>query len=380
MSGNITRRGAHSWRLKYEGGERDPITGRRRTRYATVRGTKREAQAELIRLLAEVDAGTAVAPDKVTVAEYLRSWLAGHTALAPNTRERYRQLAEQQVIPHLGSVLLQKLRPQQVHEWHTTLLSRGGVTGAPLSPRTVRDAHKVLHGALAQAARLEVVGRNVAGIVRTPKVDAPEVQILSPEQIGDVLDKLDGNALYPIVVLAIATGMRRGELSGLAWGAISFEAATVRVERSMEETKAGLRFKAPKTRAGIRTISIPASIVEMLRGHQRQQLEQRLLLGIGRSGAEDLVFMQADGSPWLPGQISKAWYHLVRYRGLPRVMFHALRHSHASALIAAGLDIVSISKRLGHASPTITLSVYGHKFSSTDEAAARAIEAAMRLR
>jgi integrase len=345
-----------------------------------VRGTKREAQAELIRLLAEVERGTSVDPSKVTVAEYLRGWLDGNRGLSPKTLERYRQLAEQQVIPHLGSILLQKLRPQQVHEWHSTLLSRGGVTGGPLSPRTVRDASKVLRGGLAQAARLEVVGRNVASAVPPPKIDAAEVQILASDQIGEVLDKLAGHELRPIVALALATGMRRGEICGLAWGSVDLDAAVVRVERSMEETNAGLRFKAPKTRAGHRTISLPVSAVDMLREHQRQQLEQRLLLGMGRPGATDLVFTLADSCAWSPRKISRDWSNFVRRHGLPPVMFHALRHSHASALIAAGLDIVSISKRLGHASPTITLNVYAHKFHSTDEAAARAIEAAMRLR
>jgi integrase len=138
MSGNITRRGAHSWRLKYEGGERDPLTGRRQTRYATVRGTKREAQAELVRLLAAVDAGTAVAPDKTTLAQYMRGWLDSSNGLSPKTLERYRQLAEQQIIPHLGAVLLQKLRPVQVHDWHATLLRSGGMAGRSLSARTCR--------------------------------------------------------------------------------------------------------------------------------------------------------------------------------------------------------------------------------------------------
>src|SRR5712691_7471708 len=151
MTGNITRRGEHSWRLKYEGGEPDPTTGKRRTRFVTVRGTKKAAQVELTRLLAEVDSGIAVDPSKVTVAEYVRGWLDGADALAGKTRERYRQLAEQQIIPHLGGTILQKLRPAQVADWHATLLNSGGKDGKPLSARTVGHAHRVLHTALALA-------------------------------------------------------------------------------------------------------------------------------------------------------------------------------------------------------------------------------------
>src|SRR4051794_35591327 len=100
--GNITRRGKASWRLKFEAGDRDPATGKRRTRFVTFRGTKREAQAELVRLLAEVDNGSAVDPSRVTVGEYVRKWLDGATHLSPKTLERYRELAERQIIPHLG--------------------------------------------------------------------------------------------------------------------------------------------------------------------------------------------------------------------------------------------------------------------------------------
>jgi integrase len=379
-AGNITRRGAHSWRLKFEAGERDPTTGKRQTRFVTVRGTKREAQRELIRLLAEVGAGTAVAPDKVTVGEYVAAWIANHTGLAAKTRERYGQLADKQIIPHLGTILLQKLRPQHIADWHTTLLQRGGTKGGPLSARTVRDCGALLRTILQTAARLEAIGRNVALSVRPPKNVAAEVEILTAEQIDTVLDALGDHELQPIVVLALATGMRRGEIAALAWGNVDLDKGTVRVERSAEQTAAGVNFKAPKTRAGLRTISLPASAVAMLREHHVRQAEQRLLLGLGRPGATNLVFTRADAEPWPPNEISRHWYELTRRYNLPRVAFHALRHTHASALIAAGLDIVSISKRLGHASPTITLNVYAHKFHTNDDAAARAIEAAMRLR
>jgi integrase len=145
----------------------------------------------------------------------------------------------------------------------------------------------------------------------------------------------------------------------------------------LEESEAGMRFKPPKTRHGRRTVSLPAPAVEALREHRLRQLEQRLLLGLGRLGAEDLVFALPDGSPWPPDKLSRDWANVVRTRRLPRVMFHALRHSHASALIAAGVDIVTVSRRLGHGSPAITLSVYAHQFGSTDEAAAHAMAAAM---
>jgi len=251
VSGNITRRGSHSWRLKYEGAEPDPLTGKRATRYVTVRGTKKDAQRELTRLLAEVENGTAVDPSRVTVAEYLREWLDADEGLSPKTLERYRQLSECQIIPHLGATLLQKLRPAQIHGWHAAL------SATALAARTVGHAHRVLHRGLARAVSLEIVSRNVAHAVPAPKVEPAEIAILSAAEIGTVLAKLDGHPLHPIVSLALATGMRRGELCALAWGALDLDGATVRVERSLEETAAGLRIKPPKTRHGRRTISLP---------------------------------------------------------------------------------------------------------------------------
>lgn len=228
--------------------------------------------------------------------------------------------------------------------------------------------------------RLEIVGRNVAAVLRPPKVEPSEVAILSLSDIAGVLDKLADHSLHSICALALGTGMRRGEICGLAWGSLDLDGAAVRVERSMEETAAGLRFKPPKTRAGRRTISLPPNVVDALRAHRRRQQQQRLLLGLGRARADDLVFTLADGSPYSPDKLSRDWLRIVVSRKLPRVMFHSLRHSHVSALIAAGLDVVAVSRRISHASPAVTLGVYAHLFQSKDDAAPAAIEAAMRPR
>ncbi|HUK06223.1 MAG TPA: site-specific integrase, partial [Stellaceae bacterium] len=147
--------------------------------------------------------------------------------------------------------------------------------------------------------------------------------------------------------------------------------------RSIEETAAGLRIKPPKTASGRRTVSLPASAVEALREHRRVQLEVRMALGLGKASKDALIFSTLEGEPLSPDNLSRDWRRAVRSLGLPLVNFHALRHSHASALIAAGLDVVAVSKRLGHRSPTVTLGIYSHLFHDKDDAAASAIERAM---
>src|SRR5262249_12462455 len=149
------------------------------------------------------------------------------------------------------------------------------------------------------------------------------------------------------------------------------------IRQSLEQTNAGLRRKEPKTKAGQRRISIPPAIVTELQGYWRAQQEQRLALGMGRAPDDAYVFARHDGEPIPPDTLTQEWARLVRILNLPKVTFHALRHTHASQLIASGLDVVTVSRRLGHGNPTVTLNVYAHLFGNTDERAAAIVEAAM---
>jgi integrase len=375
VRGNISRRGKRSWRVKFDVGG---VGGKRETRYVTVHGKRQVAERELAKLIGAAHDGTLVEPSKLTVVEYLRSWLGGPHGLAGKTAERYQQLAEQQIIPHLGTLALQKLRPAHVAEWHSKLLASGGKDSRALSPRTVGHAHRVLHRALERALKSELVSRNVAHAIRPPKVEEAEVETLKADQIGAVLEALHGHPLHPIGVLALGTGARRGEILSLRWCDVDMTAGTLRIERSLEQTKAGLKFKAPKTKHGRRTVTLPPIAVEALQAHRRRQLELRLALGQGRPDAETLVFGTIDGDPIAPNNLSRDWRRFVRARKLPAVSFHALRHSHASALIASGVDLLTVSRRIGHGSPVVTLRIYGHLFEKTDTPAANAIEAALR--
>ena len=325
---------------------------------------------------------------QITVRQYIEAWLGlalkigdqvvSPPGLSPKTAERYRELAVDQIFPYLGSIPMQKLKPGQIAEWHEKLLAKGSKRAGPLSARTVGHAHRVLHRALERAVERERLNRNVASVIKPPKVDDRQIQILDPDGIELVLRALEGNALHPIVDVAIATGLRRGELIGLPWSTIDLDAASLRVERAAEETKLGLRLKPPKSRYGRRTISFPASTAAVLREHRRKQLETRLSLGLGRPDPDALVFCRADGSLLAPSWLSYTWRNTCESLNLPTVTFHALRHTHASALIAANIDVVAISRRLGHSSPAVTLRVYAHLFNRDDDAAVTAIEAVMR--
>jgi integrase len=384
MSGHIRRRGEQSWELKYEAGT-DPRTGKRVTRYQSFKGTKREAQAELVRLMDAVRRGDYVDPSKLTLGEFLDRWERDWAALnvAAKTRERYGELLRVHVRHNLGCLPIQKLQPVHLAELYAKLLREGRPArgdekeSSGLAPRTVGHVHRVLHKVLTVAVEWGVIQRNPASIARPPKVSGDgEIEILSEERAREVLQRLHDQPLYRLVLLGLTTGMRRGELLALRWCDINFDEASLRVERSLEETKAGLHFKPPKTKAGRRTIGLPSSVVAELRAHWKEHQELRLRFGMGKAPDDALVFPRRDGSPRSPNGTTKEWLRALRELKLPEVTLHALRHTHASQLIASGMDVLTISRRLGHGSPTITLGVYAHLFRNNDREAARLMEAA----
>jgi integrase len=242
----------------------------------------------------------------------------------------------------------------------------------------VKHIHILARRVFGHALRQGDITRDPSKEIGAPRVEPHEAAILRPEEIPIMLEALRRTDLYPIAVVALGTGMRRGELCALRWDAVDLEAGKLEVRQSLEQTrKVGLRFKEPKSKHGRRTISLAPSVSACLQEHRVQQLERRMKLGLGKPPADALVFSAADGQPLAPDYIGNSFGRAMARAGLPHVGLHTLRHSHASMLIKAGEDIVTISRRLGHASATITLSVYAHLVSTKDSAAA-AIEAVLR--
>jgi integrase len=371
MTGTITKRGKKSWRIQYDL-PRDE-NGERRIAYATIRGTRKDAEKALRAKLSAIDAGTHVDPSKLTVGGFLDNWLTTAAPLTAKARtlERYQEFVRLQIKPHLGDVKLQALRPKHMTDWHQALIDEGR-----LAPSTIAAAHGALRTAIAHAVKTEILARNVAKIISPPKVEKDEVVSLTEDQVADVLDKLSGDPVYPIAAVAIGTGARRGEIAALTWADIDLDAKVMKIRRSLEQTKKyGIRVKAPKSKAGKRTISLPALAVDALREHRIKTLELRMVLGAGALPADAPVFATIEGEWPSPDGITDQWRAAVKRLDLPKIRFHALRHSHASALIAAGLDVITISRRLGHSKASITLDVYGHLFTENDTAAADAIDA-----
>lgn len=379
MKGNITRRGKNSFRLKFEG-SRDEKTGKRNIQYHTFRGTKRAAQIKLAELITAVDQSKYVEPNKVTVAEFVRirvdQWEAAGD-ISARTAERYRELVDNQIAPHIGAKLLQKLRTLDIEGWHTTLRNGGRADGkGGLAPRTIGHAHRVLGKALRDAVKNELVTRNVVAEESAPKVDDDEMVIV--KDIPAFIEKLQDHRLFVPAMVSLFTGMRIGEVLALRWGRVDLDRKVIQVREALEETKAhGVRFKGPKTKAGRRDITLPDILVDTMREFRKAQLEIRLKLGTGKLPDAALLFADLDGAPPSQKRYSKAWSDFTDQIAMPDLGFHNLRHTHASQLIDAGVDIVTISKRLGHAKPDITLRIYAHLFRKDDGKAAAAINATL---
>ncbi len=370
MKGSITRRGRASWRLKFD--LPPGPDGKRRSQFVTVRGGKKDAQAKLAELLVAVGKGAYVEARQLTVAEHVAAridvWRSAGE-IGAHAHKRYRDTLELHIRPHIGKTMLQQLTTVGVETWHTKLRDR-------LSPRSIRAAHRLLSKALADGVRHKLIANNVAGREgqRAPKAPRQEMQIIRKNEIDDVVSRLRHSPIYVEAMVALFCGLRIGEICALRWGRVDLDRKILDVREAVEEVHGQpLATKAPKTEAGIRKVSMPDIVVDALRDHRRAQLELRMALGLGRPQDDTLVFPAGDGDLRRPTNLSRTWRRI----GAANVRFHDLRHTHASMLIANRLDVVMIAKRLGHSSPTITLSIYAHLFDEDDSRAADAINAAL---
>jgi integrase len=343
MRGNITKRGKRSWRIKFD--KSADQQGRRQFHVETVHGTKRDAEIALAKRLSELVDGRYVAPTVETVGGYATHWLAD---IATATRSevtvaRYRTLVTVHIIPYLGDVPLQALDGAGVDRFYAHLRKNGHRYGGGLSSMTAHHVHTLLTQILASAVKARKLVRSPIGDVQTkPKPRREDVQVLDEGEITTLLANLEGHWLYMPVVLAVSTGMRRGEIIALKWADIDLAKGTLQVSRSVEEVYGEFRFKAPKTDRSRRVIRLPDSLVEELGRHRKEQSAMRLRLGLGKD-KDDLTFTTAKGGMLHPNSVSEAFSCEVKRAGLKPVRFHALRHSHLSMLLQSGVPVHAVA-------------------------------------
>jgi integrase len=350
---------------RYEGAAVVPVRGggRRRVRvYATSRD---EAREKLDRMLDDARQGIPRAVQKQTVEDYLDYWLERviKPELLPTTHSGYEIMVRRHITPVLGRKYLVDLSPADVRRLLATLREKetnghgGGLR--MLSPRMVQFAHAVLRNALSNAVREELVGRNVAKMVKTRN---PEYEVgggLDPTTARALLARITDDRLYALYLCAIVLGMRRGELLGLTWDSVNLGEARLWVRQTLAWVDGRPRAQPPKTRASRRVIPLPQVVVTALREHRKRQDKECVEAG-ERWSDTGFVFTTRRGEPTSPYSLSKYWRAIRIKAGVPWLRFHDLRHTAVSLLLALGVPPHVVREIVGHSDIKVTMTVYAH--------------------
>jgi integrase len=380
MRGHVRKRG-NTWCIIVDVG-RDPETGKRRQSWRSGFRTRRDAERGLTEILGRLEGGAYVEASRGTVAEFLREWLTATEArgLRPNTLSTYRMLVDKHLIPRVGSVPLQKLSASHLNAAYADMLASGRRNvkkTSGLSPRTVRYAHSVIRKALADAVKWNRLVRNVADAADPPRkaatVKAPMTWTAS--ELRGFLEHVEADRLAAAWRLAASTGLRRGEILGLAWDALDLDGGRLAVRQTLTVADYEPRLSPPKTDRSRREVALDAETVTALREHRKRQLEERLAAGEVWRNHADLAFTDAIGRPLHPQGFSEAFERHVRATGLRRIPLHGLRHTHATLALRAGIHPKVVSDRLGHYSAAFTLDTYSESIPALQEEAASAVAA-----
>ena len=331
--------------------------GRRISRYGK---TRAEAHKKLQILLSEQQKGLESNTSRQPMGDFLVEWLESRrNSLRSNTFARYEQLIHIHTIPDIGRIRLSKLQPRHLEKLYTKKLESG------LSPTTVRHIHARIHTALEQALRRGLVFRNVSSLVTPPKRAFREMSFLTPVEARKVLSTARGDRLEALYILALTSGLRRGELLGLSWNNVDLDNRKLRVESTLLADKS---LAPPKTAKGRRVLSLTNLAVDSLRIWKILQIEEQLLAGSAWRNQRNLVFTNSVGNHLTPSHLSgRLFPALLKRARVKRITFHELRHSTASLLLSLNTPNKMVQELLGHANIGITMDIYSHSMPALQE-------------
>lgn len=342
----------------------DPVTGKRRQRSKAFK-TRKVAEKALAQWLVEIEQGIAVEPSRLTVADLFERWLESFKGTNPKARTvvEYERIIRCRIIPSIGHVPVQQLRPLQVDAFYAQLREAGASNDA------IHRVHKRLRQAFDYAVRKRLIALNPLAAVDPPTVRSRVAVILTPSQLRHFLRVADGDGYSPLWLLLVQTGLRRGEALGLRWQDIDWERKRLHVRQCVEVLNGAAHLTTPKTAAAMRSVTLFAESVAALAAHRKRQVERRLAAGPAWQD-NDLIFCTPTGGPLNPNNVLRNLAVITRKANavpdvaeaarLPRFHVHDLRHTHATHLLMDGWPVAIVSRRLGHATPAITLQLYAH--------------------
>ena len=367
MRGSIRKRGTRSWQLVYD--LQRGADGKRRQRYETVQGTKREAQARLTQILDSLRRGRYVAPTRLTIAGFLDQFLSDYveTNCRPRTAQGYRDIIRVHLKPALGHLPLAELSPQTVQRYYAAQLRAG------LSAQTVKHHHALLHRVLGLAVAWELLERNPTDRATPPAAGPSPARTLVPEEVRALLETAQPTDYHLPIHLALYAGLRRGEVLGLYWEDVDFDAQVLTIRQTMlHVTGQGYQWGEPKSHGSRRTVAIPGVTTLLLRNHHEHPQAEHLGRDVPAHAGQVCAF--PDGRLMKPDGLTHAFHRIASRAGLEAVRFHDLRHTHASLLLGTGTPMHVVQSRLGHQSIQTTVDIYGHVLAEADVAAGAAFE------
>ena len=358
--GSIYQRSNGKWRAQVS------INGKR---YGKTCTNKRAAQHWIRRMQNEIDQGFDIERSNITLEEYLFQWLENSKAsIRESTAYQYQLEIKNHIIPHIGHIKLNDLQLFRVEKFYSDLQKSG------IGARTIRLTHAVLHKALVKAAKYGLINQNPAHGASLPKYGFSEMNVFDSSQVTQFLIAAQGNRYESLCYLAIHTGMRQGELFGLKWTDLQWNSGNLHVQRQVKRVPGqGWKFESPKTKSGRRTIMLGESTIDVLR-RQKSILTKNKALAGDRWKDLNLIFPSLIGTPGDPSNLRKEFRKILNKASLPEIRFHDLRHTAASLMLNNGVPPIVVSKRLGHANPSITLNTYGHLYVEMQSEAARIMD------
>lgn len=384
-AGSLRKRAAGGWEARYTVG-RDPGTGKQIQR--SVYGkTQAETRKKLAAAVAALDSGTYFEPCKATLGSWLDTWLETYVrdSVKPYTYRTYQLQVNNHLKPALGAVPLVSLTAPAIQSLYAALLHgtakhqqaparREGhkEKPKPLSPKTIKNIHGVLHKALQKAVELRYIPFNPADACTLPRMQKADIKPLEEAQIAALWKAMEDEPYKNLFLVTLFTGMREGEVLGLGWGNVDLAAGIINITRQLqrEKVKNGAYYlETPKNGKG-RTIKPAPFVMELLRDERRRQTEARLRAGSGWQNKWDLVFTDPLGGHLALHTVYKHFKKLVVEIGAPDTRFHDLRHTYAVTALQAGDDIKTVQGNLGHATASFTLDVYGHVTEQMKQASA----------
>ena len=331
--------------------------------------TRRECQEWLKKILRQVDDGLLFADTKVTLKEFMNNWLVStKAAKRQSTWSHYEQVNRIYILPRLGQKKVSELRPEHIQDFYNYLQDQG------IGDYTILKIHNVLHGALEQALKMGILARNPVDLAHPPKEPNTEMTILTESQVSQFLIAVMNHRWQALFHLAITTGARQMELLGLKWSDLDWQRQTLKIERQLiRPDGSGIKFSAPKTRLGKRSVALGSKTIELLRKHYERQKDEIRAAG-DKWQEHGLIFTTSLGGPIHPRNLLRDFKIILKHAGLPIIRFHDLRHTAASLMLNNNIAPIIVSRRLGHAKASITLDIYGHLIPSLQTEVAEKID------